>query len=178
MSTVAIKIECQCGQRYAFDVEPIAGRMPSFIACPVCGADGTAIANEMLSRGAVDPRAGSAVPDSVELAAQPAIRTEGRRRVPTPRPLAQDEATRDLLEAKLDIKRATSAALIVAGLDILVGILRLCGIPISDVDHWILVTFQSCLGWRTAFIVSVAHAQFSCASTTWLSSSCCLAEQA
>jgi hypothetical protein len=33
-----IKIQCGCGQRYAFDVEPVHGRMPSPVARPVCGA--------------------------------------------------------------------------------------------------------------------------------------------
>src|SRR5438067_2388384 len=45
-----IKIECRCGQRYAFDVEPVYGRMPYPIACPICGADGTPAANEMLAQ--------------------------------------------------------------------------------------------------------------------------------
>jgi hypothetical protein len=46
---VPVKIECDCGQHYAFDVEPVNGRMPSAIACPGCGADGTAAANAILS---------------------------------------------------------------------------------------------------------------------------------
>ena len=45
-----IKIECECGQNYAFDVEPVNGRMPSAIACPACGADGTAMANDTIAR--------------------------------------------------------------------------------------------------------------------------------
>src|SRR5271154_2454272 len=47
---IPIKIECGCGQRYAFDVEPVNGRMPSVVACPTCGVDGTHAANEILSR--------------------------------------------------------------------------------------------------------------------------------
>jgi hypothetical protein len=45
-----VKIECDCGQRYAFDVEPIHGRMPAPVACPGCGADGTAKANAVLAQ--------------------------------------------------------------------------------------------------------------------------------
>jgi hypothetical protein len=45
-----IKIECECGQRYAFEVEPVNGRMPSSVACPVCGADGTTAANEIIAQ--------------------------------------------------------------------------------------------------------------------------------
>jgi hypothetical protein len=46
----SVKILCHCGQRYSFDVEPVDGRMPSAIACPSCGADGTKAANEVLSK--------------------------------------------------------------------------------------------------------------------------------
>jgi hypothetical protein len=47
---VPIKIECECGQNYAFDVEPVNGRMPSAITCPACGVDGTAAANESIAQ--------------------------------------------------------------------------------------------------------------------------------
>src|ERR1041385_8849092 len=46
----SIKIECGCGQRYAFDVEPINGQMPYAIACPICGADGTGAANDVIAQ--------------------------------------------------------------------------------------------------------------------------------
>jgi hypothetical protein len=46
----SIKIECGCGQRYAFDVEPVDGRMPYTVACPICGADGTGAANEVIAQ--------------------------------------------------------------------------------------------------------------------------------
>src|ERR1051325_10583837 len=36
-----IKVQCSCGQRYAFEVEPVDGRMPVEILGPVCGVDGT-----------------------------------------------------------------------------------------------------------------------------------------
>jgi len=44
-----LKIQCGCGTKYAFDVEPRNGRMPTPIACPSCGTDGTYTANEMLA---------------------------------------------------------------------------------------------------------------------------------
>jgi hypothetical protein len=47
---VAIKIICSCGQKYAFDVYPLNGRMPAPVQCPVCGMDGTAVANEAIAR--------------------------------------------------------------------------------------------------------------------------------
>ena len=47
---IPIKIQCECGQRYAFEIEPVDGRMPSPIACPGCGADGTAAANAIIAQ--------------------------------------------------------------------------------------------------------------------------------
>jgi len=46
---IPIKIICPCGQKYAFDVSPVDGRMPAPIQCPRCGADGTAVANAIIS---------------------------------------------------------------------------------------------------------------------------------
>jgi hypothetical protein len=57
----SIKIECGCGQRYAFDVEPINGQMPYAVACPICGADGTGAANEVIAQS-VRPGAMGAAP--------------------------------------------------------------------------------------------------------------------
>ncbi len=47
---VPVKIECGCGQKYSFDVEPVNGRMESTVACPSCGVDGTGAANEIIAR--------------------------------------------------------------------------------------------------------------------------------
>lgn len=44
-----LKVICQCGQKYKFDVEPVGGRMPFTVNCPVCQADGTANANARLA---------------------------------------------------------------------------------------------------------------------------------
>jgi len=45
-----IKIQCGCGTKYAFDVEPVNNRMPAPVGCPNCGTDGTFAANEILAR--------------------------------------------------------------------------------------------------------------------------------
>jgi hypothetical protein len=45
---VEVKIQCDCGTRYKFDVEPLHGRMPQKVDCPGCGVDGTPAANECL----------------------------------------------------------------------------------------------------------------------------------
>src|SRR5256885_2354077 len=45
-----IKIQCPCGTRYAFDVEPLNGRMPGPVQCPSCGAEGTAHADAIMQQ--------------------------------------------------------------------------------------------------------------------------------
>ncbi len=64
---VPVKIVCGCGQKYAFDVYPLNGRMPSSIRCPVCGADGTVAANEAIAQAlqAAAPKAQSLRPRSL-----------------------------------------------------------------------------------------------------------------
>jgi hypothetical protein len=52
---IPIKIQCACGQRYAFEVEAVGGRMPSAVACPVCGADGTGAANAVIAQSMPPP---------------------------------------------------------------------------------------------------------------------------
>lgn len=49
-----IKIQCGCGTKYKFDVEPMNGCMPSAITCPNCGTNGTMEANQQIAarRGA------------------------------------------------------------------------------------------------------------------------------
>jgi hypothetical protein len=44
-----LKVVCQCGQKYKFDVEPVNGRMPFTVNCPVCNLDGTAAANALIA---------------------------------------------------------------------------------------------------------------------------------
>jgi uncharacterized sodium:solute symporter family permease YidK len=46
---IPVKIQCTCGQRYAFETEPYYGRMMCPVACPVCGVDGTLAANEAIA---------------------------------------------------------------------------------------------------------------------------------
>jgi hypothetical protein len=52
---IPIKIQCGCGQRYAFDIDDGVGQMPSAVTCTVCGADGTGAANEIIARS-IQPR--------------------------------------------------------------------------------------------------------------------------
>ena len=43
-----IKVQCQCGTKFSFEVEPVNGRMPVRINCPSCGTDGTELANAVI----------------------------------------------------------------------------------------------------------------------------------
>lgn len=60
---VELKVQCPCGTKFVFDVEPVDGRIPEAIACPACGRDATDLANE-----AIQPQLASA---SVPVAAAP-----------------------------------------------------------------------------------------------------------
>src|ERR1039457_318020 len=48
--TVAVKITCACGQKYAFYVQPRRGRMPAPVFCPACTRDGPNDATQFLAR--------------------------------------------------------------------------------------------------------------------------------
>ncbi len=45
-----IKIQCGCGAKYKFEVEPVNGRMPVPAVCPNCGANGTYEANQQIAQ--------------------------------------------------------------------------------------------------------------------------------
>ena len=47
---IPIKLFCECGQKYSFEVRPVDGRMPFPVACPACGQDGTGQANHFLAK--------------------------------------------------------------------------------------------------------------------------------
>jgi hypothetical protein len=49
-AAMPVKVQCSCGQRYEFEVEPVAGRMPTPVNCPSCGADGTDAANASIAQ--------------------------------------------------------------------------------------------------------------------------------
>jgi hypothetical protein len=59
---IPVKIQCGCGQKYAFDVEPVNGRLASVVVCPACGADGTTAANDVVAQSLAAPPAVAAPP--------------------------------------------------------------------------------------------------------------------
>jgi hypothetical protein len=50
-----LKVLCNCGQKYKFDVEPVNNQMPFGVNCPVCGADGTDHANTLIAQSVAAP---------------------------------------------------------------------------------------------------------------------------
>ena len=90
-----LKVACDCGQKYKFDVEPVAGRMPFTVNCPVCGVDGTPVANQLLAQQFV-PVPPAPAPTAV---AAPAAAAVGSLRInrpahePVPPPLPGSSAT-------------------------------------------------------------------------------------
>jgi cytoskeletal protein RodZ len=53
---MTIKIQCSCGSKYAFEVDPVEGRMPFAVHCPTCQAEGTERANQLIAETAGQPR--------------------------------------------------------------------------------------------------------------------------
>jgi len=73
-----LKVVCQCGQKFKFDVEPVNGQMPFAVNCPACNADGTAAANALLA----------AAPPAVSAPPPPIAPTAGGLRINLPPPQA------------------------------------------------------------------------------------------
>jgi hypothetical protein len=69
-----IKVECDCGQKYKFDVEPVNGRMPFKVNCPSCGNDGTSKADIVLQSIGLVP--------SASVAARPGLRISSSTSAP------------------------------------------------------------------------------------------------
>ncbi len=82
-----LKVVCDCGQKYKFDVEPVNGQMPFTVACPICQRDGTAKANALLQQMLVfkmvepAPAAAAPVPPPIAPIAPPPAAAPARLRV-------------------------------------------------------------------------------------------------
>src|SRR5690349_17744605 len=51
-----MKVQCQCGAKYSFDVTPQMIAEPVRFVCPSCGFDSSAMVNEMIQREAAESR--------------------------------------------------------------------------------------------------------------------------
>jgi outer membrane protein assembly factor BamB len=47
---MTIKILCDCGTKFAFEIEPIDGKMPAAVSCPSCSRDAMDAANEVIAQ--------------------------------------------------------------------------------------------------------------------------------
>jgi hypothetical protein len=72
-----VKVQCPCGTRFEFEVEPVNERMPVPINCPGCGVDATDLANQVIRWQLAAPQ--PAVAPAPAIAPEPA---------PAPRPAA------------------------------------------------------------------------------------------
>src|SRR6185295_19804362 len=50
LTMMEVKIQCDCGSKFKFDVEPVNGMMPGPVHCPTCNADATVAANVVISQ--------------------------------------------------------------------------------------------------------------------------------
>ena len=84
-----IKIQCDCGQKFKFEVEPVNGQVPFAVKCPVCGFDGTPRANVVLQQllaSAPPPSASAPTPISIASSA-PALAPAFTQPPPAPAPM-------------------------------------------------------------------------------------------
>lgn len=85
-----LKVVCNCGQKFKFDVEPVNGQMPFTVNCPVCNTDATNLANSVLAQKLA---ADQPMP-APETAASPALiaPVSGGLRIAKPPPQAEPPA--------------------------------------------------------------------------------------
>lgn len=83
-----LKIECSCGQKIAFDVEPEAGAMPCSVPCPSCSADITPLANTEIQRQLSAAPPAPAAPSVPRLRVSHGAGTHSPQPPPTPAPAA------------------------------------------------------------------------------------------
>ncbi|HTI69789.1 MAG TPA: hypothetical protein VMF06_07470 [Candidatus Limnocylindria bacterium] len=81
-----LKLECGCGQRYAFDVEPVDGRMPVSVDCPSCGKDSTEEANAAIAKAAPVVRVVAPSLPKMSMASHHASASEPKPAVSVPPP--------------------------------------------------------------------------------------------
>lgn len=79
-----LKIHCDCGQKYKFDVEPVNHQMPFAVTCPICQRDGTAKANALLQQMQVFKPIGTAPVETPPAAAPPPLPSEAPADTPPP----------------------------------------------------------------------------------------------
>ena len=125
---IPIKIQCGCGQKYAFDVEAPAGVMPYPVACPVCGTDGTAAASLAIAQYLPAQAAGAPPPPP-----SPGLPSPTVRRSAAGVPLM--EPAQVVIEAKAKISWGDSQ-------DEVIEFMMMNGIPIAEARGMVGEMFQ------------------------------------
>ena len=110
---IPIKIECGCGQRFAFELEPVGGEMPGAIACPACGVDGTVAANAAIARSIPAPGAPAATGTRLRVgapapASQPALAVAAAPSAPPPPRSARLPGQIEITQAKYEARAKIS----------------------------------------------------------------------
>jgi hypothetical protein len=111
---MTVKIECSCGQRFAFDVEPEQGRMPMPLACPACSADLTAVADANIAQQLVS--AAPAAPQPATGPVRVSLRISGSAEPPAadaaapPPPPPEAAGTKPALSAREQALQRTRIA--------------------------------------------------------------------
>jgi outer membrane protein assembly factor BamB len=93
---MTIKIQCPCGSKYSFEVDPVEGRMPFAVHCPTCHAEGTDTANQFIAEAAGKPK----------LRVQTAAAAAGEEPPPRPRAPALSSALAQLHRQRRQFRAA------------------------------------------------------------------------
>src|SRR5688500_18094507 len=68
-----IKVFCNCQAKFKFDIEPVNGRMPVPVKCPVCGQDATENANVAIAQKLAETQAAAPVAIPAPVVAAPRV---------------------------------------------------------------------------------------------------------
>lgn len=119
---MTVKILCDCGTKFAFDIEPVHGQMPAPVFCPACATDRTAQANQVIAEHTATQPAPQ--PAATVVAAAPStavrmptpsearapMRVAGGHAAPTPAPAAAEPAHAEEMPVEMCAKHATYPA--------------------------------------------------------------------
>jgi hypothetical protein len=89
--TIPVKVECECGQHYAFDVESDVELQPDSITCPACGVDGTVAANAIIAQSLAAQSTAANVPAKPRIRITAAPPSTPPTAPPPPPPIARSQ---------------------------------------------------------------------------------------
>ena len=106
-----IKILCNCGRKYQFEVEPVNGRVPAALSCPNCGASWTEFTNAHIAQtlGLPQPVPFPPAPAPVRVAAALPAVAVAKAPVRTAAPAAREPPPAGQLKVSLNKPAPTEA---------------------------------------------------------------------